>query len=90
MFMRIKTLSFSTSQHASESDNESEASDTFREETDDVFRLPPPEPLPYDEFGVQMSFRVPPPLERSDEAFDINYVSTVVSNCLICTNWTFF
>jgi len=47
----------------------------YREDTGEVFHLQPPEPLPYDEYGCQISYRVPPPLGPSDldEPFDINY-----------------
>jgi hypothetical protein len=57
-----------------EPDNESVASEQeYREEGDDVYRLPPPEPLPVDEYGNPISIRIPPPLPRTDEEFDINY-----------------
>lgn len=46
-------------------------------ETQDVNRLPPPEPLPCDEYGNQISVRVPPPLARENEPFLINYVRTL-------------
>jgi len=46
----------------------------YREDNGDVYHLPPPEPLPYDEYGLQMTYRVPPPIQReTEEGFDINY-----------------
>ena len=51
---------------------------TKEEGSRDVYRLPPPEPLPIDEYGRQISIRVPPPLPRPEDEppFDINYVSS--------------
>lgn len=48
----------------------------YREDTGDVYHLPPPEPLPFDEYGLQVSYRVPAPFQRSEaeEPFEINYV----------------
>lgn len=56
-------------------DLESNLSDLeYQGETEDVYRLPPPEPLPYDEYGNLIRIRVPPPLPREGDDFDINYV----------------
>jgi len=52
----------------------------YQGETEEVYRLPAPEPLPYDEYGSQLRVRVPPPLPRDSEDFDINYVIPVVDN----------
>jgi len=47
----------------------------YREDTGEVFHLPQPEPLPYDEYGLQMTCRIPALLPRPelDEPFNINY-----------------
>jgi len=45
----------------------------YQGETEEVYRLTPPEPLPFDEYGNLIRVRVPPPLPREDDAFDINY-----------------
>jgi len=45
----------------------------YQGETEEVYRLPAPEPLPYDEFGNLIRVRVPPPLPREGDDFDINY-----------------
>jgi len=47
----------------------------YREDTGDVYHLPPPEPLAFDEYGLPMTYRIPPPLHRNemDDSFDINY-----------------
>lgn len=56
-------------------DNESTLSELeYQGETEEVYRLPPPEPLPYDEYGQLIRVRVPPPLPREGDDFDINYV----------------
>jgi len=45
----------------------------YQGETEDVYRLAPPEPLPYDELGHLIRVRVPPALPRENYDFDINY-----------------
>lgn len=42
-------------------------------ETQDVTKLPPPNPLPCDDYGNQISLRIPTPLARENEPFLINY-----------------
>ncbi|ODN00947.1 Protein lin-37 [Orchesella cincta] len=42
-------------------------------ETPEVHRLPPPEPLPCDDYGTPISVRIPPPLPKDNEPFCINY-----------------
>jgi len=55
-------------------EDESEDSEMdYRDDTEEVYRLPPPEPLPYDEYGNQISVRIPPPLPRTDDELEINY-----------------
>jgi len=60
-------------------DNDSEISESeIPEETDEIHRLPPPDPLPVDDYGNQMRMRIPPPLDReSTEPFEIDYVTLV-------------
>jgi len=55
-------------------DGDSDSSEMeYREDSDEVYHLPPPEPLPYDEYGDLISYRIPPLLPRIDEPFDIDY-----------------
>jgi hypothetical protein len=60
-----------------EEETESNGSEMeYQGDTEEVYKLPAPEPLPYDEYGNQIRVRVPPPLAKENEEFDINYVSS--------------
>lgn len=61
-----------------EDDVESNLSELeYQGETEEVYRLSAPEPLPYDEYGNLIRVRVPPPLPREGDDFDINYVKEI-------------